>query len=57
MFGNLTETEVARVLGIKAKGSLTEGEVYRTLYWEYKELQGKSLEEQRAILKRIGVIK
>ena len=56
MFGNLTETEIARVLGIKAKGSLTEGEIYRVLYWEHKELQGKSLEEQRIILKRMGVV-
>ena len=56
MFGNLTETEIARVLGIKAKGSLTEGEIYRTLYWDNKELQGKSLEEQRIILKRMGIV-
>ena len=50
MIGNLTEKEIARTLGIKAEGSLTEGEIYRVMYWGNKELQGKSLTEQKTII-------
>ena len=53
MSGNLTDTEKARVLGIKARGSLTEGEIYRYMYWDNKELHGKSLAEQKVIIDKI----